>query len=224
MISVRQLTKVYEAATPAAVPVQALAGVDLDVAAGEAVALMGSSGSGKSTLLHLLGGLDAPSSGMIEVDGKNLSAMNDAELSRFRRERLGFVFQFFHLLPTLSVLENVMLPGRLANMPESALRQRALELLARVGLNGRENDSPDAFSGGQQQRVAIARALVIKPVLLLADEPTGNLDSASSAGVLELLAELIRENNLTLVMATHSMEAAAIATRIVRMKDGRISQ
>jgi len=204
--------------------VQALAGVDLDVAAGEAVALMGSSGSGKSTLLHLLGGLDAPSSGMIEVDGKNLSAMNDAELSRFRRERLGFVFQFFHLLPTLSVLENVMLPGRLANMPESALRQRALELLARVGLNGRENDSPDAFSGGQQQRVAIARALVIKPVLLLADEPTGNLDSASSAGVLELLAELIRENNLTLVMATHSMEAAAIATRIVRMKDGRISQ
>jgi len=224
LISVRQLTKVYEAATPAAVPVQALAGVDLDVAAGEAVALMGSSGSGKSTLLHLLGGLDAPSSGMIEVDGKNLSAMNDAELSRFRRERLGFVFQFFHLLPTLSVLENVMLPGRLANMPESALRQRALELLARVGLNGRENDSPDAFSGGQQQRVAIARALVIKPVLLLADEPTGNLDSASSAGVLELLAELIRENNLTLVMATHSMEAAAIATRIVRMKDGRISQ
>lgn len=222
MISVRQLTKRYEAATPAAVPVQALAGIDFDVEAGEAVALMGASGSGKSTLLHLLGGLDAPSGGMIEVDGKNLSAMNDTELSRFRRERLGFVFQFFHLLPTLSVLENVMLPGRLANIPEPALRQRAIELLTRVGLSGRENDSPDAFSGGQQQRVAIARALVIKPVLLLADEPTGNLDSASSAGVLELLAELIRENNLTLVMATHSTEAAGIAKRIVRMKDGRI--
>ena len=203
---------------------QALAGVDLDIAAGESVALMGASGSGKSTLLHLLGGLDTPTSGSVTVDGRDLSAMNDADLSRFRRERLGFVFQFFHLLPTLSVLENVMLPGRLANLPESGLKTRALELLSRVGLSGRENDSPDAFSGGQQQRVAIARALITQPILLLADEPTGNLDSASSAAVLHLLAELVREHALTLVMATHSAEAAAITRRIVRLKDGRICE
>jgi putative ABC transport system ATP-binding protein len=222
VISARNVTKRYEAASAASAPVQALAGVDLDVAAGEAVALMGASGSGKSTLLHLLGGLDVPSSGTITVDGKNLQTLNDSELSRFRRQRLGFVFQFFHLLPTLSVLENTMLPGRLAEQPEGPLRQRALELLERVGLKGRENDSPDVLSGGQQQRVALARALVTRPVLLLADEPTGNLDSANSSGVLELLSGLVRENNATLVMATHSAEAAKIASRVVRLKDGKI--
>jgi len=222
MISARNVTKRYEAATAASNSVQALAGVDLDVASGEAVALMGASGSGKSTLLHLLGGLDTPSGGTIVVDGRNLHAMSDGELAQFRRQRLGFVFQFFHLLPTLSILENVMLPGRLATMNESDLQKRAQELLARVGLSGRENDSPDALSGGQQQRVALARALVTRPVLLLADEPTGNLDSANSSGVLDLLSELVRENGATLVMATHSNEAAKIAKRIVRLKDGKI--
>jgi len=202
--------------------VRALDGVDLDVASGEAVALMGASGSGKSTLLHLLGGLDAPSSGTIEVGGLNLEKLSDVELSRFRRERLGFVFQFFHLLPTLSVLENTMLQGRLAGMEEDALRVRADELLDRVGLRSRGNEKPDVLSGGQRQRVALARALVTRPVLLLADEPTGNLDSASSADVLKLLSELVRENNTTLVMATHSNEAAEIAGRVVRLKDGKI--
>ena len=222
MIRVRNITKRYEANNPSSVAVQALAGVDLDVAAGEGVALMGASGSGKSTLLHLLGGLDSPSSGEIEVDGRQLNTLSDDELSRFRRERLGFVFQFFHLLPTLSVLENVMLPGRLAKMPESTIRPRALELLERVGVRGRENDKPDILSGGEQQRVALARALVTKPVLLLADEPTGNLDSANSSGVLELLSALVRENGTTLVMATHSIDAARIASRTVKLKDGKI--
>ena len=222
MISARNVTKRYEASTTSSAPVQALAGVDLDVAAGEAVALMGASGSGKSTLLHLLGGLDTPTSGTIDVDGRSLQTLSDQDLSRFRRQRLGFVFQFFHLLPTLSVLENVMLPGRLANQEEGPLRQRALELLARVDLRGRENDSPDALSGGQQQRVALARALVTRPVLLLADEPTGNLDSASSSSVMELLSALVRENGTTLVLATHSAEAAKAASRVVRLRDGKI--
>jgi len=215
MIRVRNVVKQYET-------VRALDGVDLDVASGEAVALMGASGSGKSTLLHLLGGLDAPTGGAVEVGGLNLEKLGDVELSRFRRERLGFVFQFFHLLPTLSVLENTMLQGRLAGMEEAALRTRANELLDRVGLRSRGHEKPDVLSGGQRQRIALARALMTRPVLLLADEPTGNLDSASSADVLKLLSEMVRENNTTLVMATHSNEAAAIAGRVVRLKDGKV--
>ena len=215
MIRVRNVVKQYET-------VRALDGVDLDVAEGEAVALMGASGSGKSTLLHLLGGLDAPSGGAIEIGGLNLEKMSDADLSCFRRERVGFVFQFFHLLPTLSVLENTMLQGRLAGMDDDALRIRADELLDRVGLRSRGDEKPDVLSGGQRQRVALARALVTRPALLLADEPTGNLDSSSSVDVLKLLSELVRENNTTLVMATHSSDAARIAGRIVRLKDGKI--
>ena len=216
MIRARNVVKQFET-------VRALDGVDLDIAEGESVALMGASGSGKSTLLHLLGGLDAPSSGSIEIGGLNLEALDDAKLSRFRCERLGFVFQFFHLLPTLSVLENTMLQGRLAGLDESAIRTRAEELLDRVGLRSRGAEKPDVLSGGQRQRIALARALVTRPVLLLADEPTGNLDSASSAEVLKLLSEMVRENNTTLVMATHSTEAASIAGRIVRLKDGKIA-
>lgn len=215
MIRARNVVKQFET-------VRALDGVDLDIAEGESVALMGASGSGKSTLLHLLGGLDAPSSGSIEIGGLNLEALDDAKLSRFRCERLGFVFQFFHLLPTLSVLENTMLQGRLAGLDESAIRTRAEELLDRVGLRSRGAEKPDVLSGGQRQRIALARALVTRPVLLLADEPTGNLDSASSAEVLKLLSEMVRENNTTLVMATHSSDAAGIAGRIVRLKDGKI--
>ena len=222
MIHARNVTKRFEAASPAAGAVQALAGVDLDVARGEAVALMGPSGSGKSTLLHLLGALDTPTSGEIEVDGRSLASMNDTELSRFRRNRVGFVFQFFHLLPALNVHENVMLPGRLAGLPERELHSRTVGLLSRVGLAARARDNPDVLSGGEQQRVALARALVNNPVLLLADEPTGNLDSAASAGVLKLLADLVREKNATLVLATHSDDAAKIAGQIVRLKDGKL--
>jgi putative ABC transport system ATP-binding protein len=221
MIKARGVSKRFEAAGQAAATVQALDGVDLDVATGESVALMGASGSGKSTLLHLLGALDVPTGGSIDVDGRALHTLNDADLSRFRRERLGFVFQFFHLIPTLTVLENVMLPGQLAGLRKGDCETRARELLSRVGLAGREFDHPDVLSGGQQQRVALARALVTRPVLLLADEPTGNLDSASSADVLTLIGELVREKQMTLVMATHSADAAKIATRIVKLKDGR---
>ena len=222
MITARQVTKRFEAAGPSAAAVQALSGVDLDVARGEAVALMGASGSGKSTLLHLFGGLDLPTSGEIDVDGRALSKLDDTELSHFRRSRIGFVFQFFHLLPTLNVLENVLLPGRLAGTPEAELRQRAARLLDRVGLAARAGSHPDVLSGGEQQRVALARALINNPVLLLADEPTGNLDSASSVVVLNLIAELVTENKTTLVMATHSEDAAKIAARTVRLKDGKL--
>jgi putative ABC transport system ATP-binding protein len=223
MIHARQVTKRFEAAGPSAAAVQALSGVDLDVARGEAVALMGASGSGKSTLLHLFGGLDLPTSGEIEVDGRALAKLDDTELSHFRRSRIGFVFQFFHLLPTLNVLENVVLPGRLAGTPEQELQQHATRLLERVGLGARSGSHPDVLSGGEQQRVALARALINKPVLLLADEPTGNLDSASSVIVLNLIAELVSENKTTLVMATHSEDAAKIASRTVRLKDGKLA-
>ena len=222
MIHAQNVSKRYEAAGPSSVAVQALSSVNIDIEAGEIVALMGASGSGKSTLLHLLGGLDSPSNGTIEVAGKALERMNDPELSHFRREHLGFIFQFFHLLPTLTILENVMLPGRLAKKNDREIHKRSIELLNQVGLAGRESDYPDVLSGGQQQRVAIARALVIKPILLLADEPTGNLDSANSGAILQLLVDLVRENGTTLVLATHSIEAAKIAARIVRLKDGSI--
>ena len=222
MLEARQVTKRYAAAGPSSAAIDALKGIDLKIAAGEAVALMGASGSGKSTLLHLLGGLDVASSGSVIVGGQRLETLNDQELSRFRREKLGFVFQFFHLLPTLSVFENVALQGRLAGMAETVLLRRVNELLERVGLRDRAADKPDMLSGGQRQRVALARALVTSPVLLLADEPTGNLDSASSAEVLALLSGMVREHKATLVMATHSASSAAIADRIVRLKDGRL--
>lgn len=222
MIHIRSVSKIYPPPHASGSALTALQSVTLSIARGESVALMGASGSGKSTLLHLLGGLDAPTSGDIEVDGKILNQLNDAELSRFRRERLGFVFQFFHLVPTLSVLENVLLPARLAGKNDESHAKRAQELIDRVGLKGRESAPPDTLSGGQQQRVALARALITQPLVLLADEPTGNLDSANSAAVLELITSLVNDSGTTLVMATHSAEASAICKRIVRLKDGRI--
>jgi putative ABC transport system ATP-binding protein len=222
MIHVRSVSKIYPPPHESGSALTALQSVTLSIARGESVALMGASGSGKSTLLHLLGGLDAPSSGDIEVDGKVLNQLNDADLSRFRRERLGFVFQFFHLVPTLSVLENILLPARLAGNNDAPHAKRAQDLIERVGLKGREAAPPDTLSGGQQQRVALARALVTQPLVLLADEPTGNLDSANSAAVLDLMTSLVKDSATTLVMATHSPEAAAICKRIVRLKDGSI--
>lgn len=222
MIEVRAVTKRYEASGPGSATVNALNGVDLAIAPGESVALMGASGSGKSTLLHLLGGLDQPTSGEVVVAGEHLEKLDDPTLSRFRRDKLGFVFQFFHLLNTFTVQENVTLQGRMSGLSEDELQKRSEALLKRVGLFDRRFDLPDALSGGQRQRVALARALVTRPMLLLADEPTGNLDSATSVEVLKLLSELVREHNATLVMATHSPDAAAIASRIVRLKDGKI--
>jgi putative ABC transport system ATP-binding protein len=219
MIEVVEATKVYRRGRT---EVQALAGVSLRVPRGQFLSVMGPSGSGKSTLLNLLGALDVPSGGQLRIDGRELSRMGDEELSRFRRERLGFIFQFFNLLPTLTALENVMLPGLLAGGPQAKLRARAVELLETVGLGGRTHHRPDELSGGEMQRVAVARALLSEPAVLLADEPTGNLDSRTGVEVLRLLREATRVRGLTVVMVTHDLNAAAVGDRILRLADGRI--
>jgi ABC-type lipoprotein export system ATPase subunit len=201
--------------------VVALAGVDLAVEAGELVALIGRSGSGKSTLLHLAGGLDVPDAGTVAVAGRDLAELSVAERARVRRREVGFVFQFFHLLPGLSVAENVELPLLLDKRRRR--RDRVATLLDRVGVAHRAGHRPGELSGGEMQRAAIARALVAEPRLLLADEPTGNLDSATAAGVLALLSEVVTEAGTTLVMVTHDEAAAALAGRILRLGDGRLA-
>jgi putative ABC transport system ATP-binding protein len=220
MIDVRDVTKIYQRGKT---EVRALSVSQLRVPRGQFLSVMGPSGSGKSTLLNLLGALDVPTQGTVTIDGRELSRMSDAELSRFRRDRLGFVFQFFNLLPTLTAIENVILPGLLAGKARDELEAPARELLRRVGVIGREHHRPDELSGGEMQRVAIARALSIQPALLLADEPTGNLDSRTGEEVLKLIREATRERNLTVVMVTHDPKAAAVGDRIVRLNDGWIA-
>jgi putative ABC transport system ATP-binding protein len=203
--------------------VRALDGVSIEIGRGEMVAIMGPSGSGKSTLLHLLGALETPSSGEIELAGERYDGLDDAGLTRIRRDRIGFVFQFFNLLPSLSAEENVVLPALIAGDRDEATAARARELLDRVGLGGRVAHLPSELSGGEQQRVSIARALLREPEVVLADEPTGNLDSRSSAEVLALLRELNQTERQTLVMVTHDPAAAAVANRIVFLRDGRVA-
>jgi putative ABC transport system ATP-binding protein len=200
-----------------------LAGADATIAAGEAVALLGPSGSGKSTLLNLIAGLDTPTTGAVLLEGRSLADRDDRQRTLLRRHAIGFVFQFFHLVPTLTVLENVLLPLELVGRADAAGRERALGLLADVGLGHRGGAWPDRLSGGEQQRVAVARALVHGPRLVLADEPTGNLDAAAGAAVLDLLLELTRAAGATLVLVTHSPEAAARADRVLRLLDGRLT-
>ena len=202
--------------------VAALSEVELTVPQGEFTALVGPSGSGKSTLLNLIGGLDHPSSGEIRVNGLSLGAASESELVRYRRERVGFIFQSFNLLPTYSALENVEAPLMLAEMPQRSRRERAAALLESVGLGPRMAHKPNELSGGEKQRVAIARALANKPLLLLADEPTGNLDTKTGAAVLELLCGLLKSQGVTMVMVTHDLEVAARADRIVHLRDGNI--
>lgn len=202
--------------------VRAVDGVSLSVAQGEFVAVMGKSGSGKSTLLHLMSGLQQPSSGKVHLLGRDLSRLSDDELTLLRREQVGFVFQFFNLLPTLTALENVALPLLLARVKRSAAEARAREALATVGLSDREGHKPEELSGGQMQRVALARALVTDPPLLFADEPTGNLDSHSGEEVLLLLKQMQAERGQTIVMVTHDPKAAAYGDRLIRMQDGRV--
>jgi len=201
--------------------VHALAGVDLDIGSGEFVALTGPSGSGKSSLLNILGCLDHPSSGHYLIEGRDAARLDDEAASDLRNRRIGFVFQSFHLLPRLSVLENVLLPLRFHRAPPAEARERAGALLERVGLGDRRDHRPDQLSGGQMQRAAIARALVLQPALLLADEPTGNLDSKSAADVLALMEEVHRGGQ-TVVLVTHDPDVAARAPRQVRLHDGRI--
>ena len=201
--------------------VDALAGIDLAVPAGQFVAIVGPSGSGKSTLLNILGCLDRPSAGRYELDGTDVSTFDDERASDFRNRRIGFVFQSFHLLPRLSVLENVLLPGRFLREPATDLHDHAHALLERIGLGQRKDHRPEQLSGGQMQRVAIARALLMKPALLLADEPTGNLDSRSAADVLGMIDE-VHAQGQTVILVTHDHEVAARAQRRVQVRDGKI--
>ena len=204
--------------------ITALAGLSLDIQKGEFAAVMGPSGSGKSTLLHLIGGLDRPTEGQVLVDGRIISQMVDDEATLFRRTRIGFVFQFFNLLPTLAAVENVMLPLILDGRSSAESNLRAQTLLERVGLEGRRDHLPEELSGGEMQRLAIARALAFNPPILLADEPTGNLDSKNGAAVLELLRQINTEQRCTVVMVTHNQEAAGYGDRIVHLRDGVIEE
>ncbi|WP_411833558.1 ABC transporter ATP-binding protein [Pseudoxanthomonas mexicana] len=201
--------------------VHALAGVDLRIEAGEFVAITGPSGSGKSSLLNILGCLDHPSSGHYLIEGRDVASLDDESSSDMRNRRIGFVFQSFHLLPRLTVLENVLLPLRFHRQPPPGARDRALALLDRVGLRERRDHRPNELSGGQMQRAAIARALLLQPALLLADEPTGNLDSRSAADVLALIDE-VHAGGQTVVLVTHDHDVAACAPRQVKLRDGKI--
>ena len=203
--------------------VRALDGVSMRIERGEMVAIMGPSGSGKSTLLHLLGALETPSGGTIALAGRRFESLGERELTLLRRETIGFVFQFFNLLPALSAEENVVLPALIAGRRDDATRARAVELLERVGLGPRREHLPAELSGGEQQRVSIARALLLEPELVLADEPTGNLDSRSSGEILALLRELNDAEGHTIVMVTHDPAAAATAQRVVFLRDGKVA-
>ena len=217
ILETKDLRKVYGSGDT---EVRALDGVDLTVEKGEFVAVVGTSGSGKSTLLHMLGGLDRPTGGTVTVDGKELSAMRDEELTIFRRRKIGFVFQNYNLVPVLNVYENIVLPIQLdGNAPDKAYVERIIETL---GLEAKLQNRPNNLSGGQQQRVAIARALAAKPAIILADEPTGNLDSATSLDVMGLLKVTAQKFSQTIVMITHNEELAQMADRIIRIEDGRI--
>ncbi|MGH7535993.1 MAG: ABC transporter ATP-binding protein, partial [Gemmatimonadales bacterium] len=202
--------------------VDALRGVSLAVERGEFVAIMGASGSGKSTLLHLLGGLDKPTAGQVVIDGVNISTLNDEQATLTRRHKTGFVFQFFNLIPLLTVRENVALPFLIGGESVQERRQRVDELLAMVGLTGKADHAPDQLSAGEQQRVALARALATEPALLLADEPTGNLDYTSGGEILDLLWHSCVQLGQTIVLVTHEARAAAYADRVLVVRDGQI--
>ena len=218
ILETKDLRKVYGSGDT---EVRALDGVDLTVEKGEFVAVVGTSGTGKSTLLHMLGGLDRPTSGTVTVDGKELSGLKDEELTIFRRRKIGFVFQNYNLVPVLNVYENIVLPIQLdGNQPDKGYVDQIIETL---GLGNKLQNLPNNLSGGQQQRVAIARALAAKPAILLADEPTGNLDSKTSQDVMGLLKVTSQRFAQTIVMITHNEEIAQMADRIVRIEDGRIA-
>ncbi len=220
IVSIRGLRKTYEEAGR---PRLILDDVDLDIVEGEFFVLLGKSGSGKSTLLNLIGGIDLAEGGAIAINGTDITRLSDRALTLFRRDHIGIIFQFFNLIPTLTVLENVTLPEELRGDSSKATRQRALEMLRRVGLADRADTFPDKLSGGEQQRVALARALTSEPDLILADEPTGNLDEETGQQVLDLLLELTRDAGKTLIMATHNPEIVPLADRVCRIHDGRLT-
>ncbi len=219
MIKLVDVTKVYQQGTQS---VTALDRVNLEVSRGEFLAITGPSGCGKSTLINLLGGLDVPNNGKILIDGINLADMDDFRLTHFRRERVGIIFQFFNLIPILDVRENVALPFLIRGMPIKEANERATELLQMVDLLERQNHHAQDISGGEMQRVAIARALINDPDIILADEPTGNLDSKTGKKILEILSRLKIDLRKTVILATHSSDAAEFADRQLMMKDGRL--
>ncbi len=221
-IRVRDLRRVYAGGDGNELTV--LDGADLDVAVGEAVAIIGASGAGKSTLLHLLGGLDRPTSGEVMVVGRTLARLTSAELAAFRSISIGFVFQFHHLLREFSAEENVMMPQLIAGRPMAAARERARDLLDQVGLAARTTHRPSELSGGEQQRVAVARALANQPKVLLADEPSGNLDTHTSEQLHDLFFRLRAEHSVALVLATHNRELADRADRVLRVRDGKLER
>jgi len=218
LVDVKNLSKIYPAGSE---NVQAVRGVNFTVDEGQITSLMGPSGCGKSTLLHLLGGMQSPTSGEIWVSGKALHGQGDEALSQYRQSTIGFVFQFFHLLPHLDSVENVELPLLIQGLSATEARDKARDLLNRVGLESKEKRRPSQLSGGEQQRVAIARALVHGPKLLLADEPTGNLDMANGKAILDLIRKVSSQQNCAVLMATHSREAAEWGDMVIMMRDGQ---
>ena len=218
ILTAENLEKTY---TGGDAPVRALAGVSLSVDSGDFVAFMGPSGCGKSTLLHLCGAMDRPSAGRLILNGRDLARLGDDQLTHVRREQVGFVFQFFNLLPTLTIADNIALPCLLAGVRNDEADRRARALAGRVGIAHRLGHYPQQVSGGEMQRAAIARSLVHRPALVIADEPTGNLDSDNGLLVLSLLGELNRETGVTILLATHAPDVAAAAKRVVRMRDGK---
>ncbi|WXG43913.1 MAG: ABC transporter ATP-binding protein [Promethearchaeati archaeon SRVP18_Atabeyarchaeia-1] len=219
LVEARGLNKKYRMGKT---EVNALRGVDIKVSPGEFVAVMGVSGSGKSTLLHLLGGLDRPSTGSIRIDGVDLSTLKDSQLADIRSRKIGFVFQFFNLLTRLTALRNVRLPAEIAGASAKQAEKQALEMLKLVGLGDRANHRPTEMSGGEQQRVAIARALINKPKIILADEPTGNLDTKTGLEILKLLKRINKENGQALVVVSHDLRVGELADRTIHLQDGRI--
>lgn len=222
VIEAQALTKTYTGGDGASITV--LDHVDMAVDRGEMVAIIGASGAGKSTLLHLLGALDRPTAGVVRIAGRDLSGLDDDAVSALRNRTVGFVFQFHHLLREFTALENVMMPLRIGGMDEAQARRRATSLLERVGLGGRMTHRPSAMSGGEQQRTAVARALAADPAVLLADEPSGNLDHMNSELLHDLFAELARELEIAMVVVTHNRALAARADRILQLEDSRLSQ
>ncbi len=219
IIETKDLTKTY---TETSVPVHALNGVTLNIETGEFTAIVGPSGSGKSTLLNIIGGLDTPSSGSVHVNGTDLSTLKDNELIRFRLNNIGFVFQAYNLIPVLTARENVEFIMQLQGKSHNECRQRSESLLSSVGLEDRFTNRPTELSGGQQQRVAVARALASKPKFVMADEPTANLDSASTANLLDIMHRLNREENMTFIFSTHDQRVIDRAQRVITLEDGRI--
>ena len=219
LIQVKDLHKTYFSDSK---PLEVLKGVSLEIEAGEALAILGASGAGKSTLLHLLGALDRPTSGDVRFRGRCLYELSEPDLCEYRNQKTGFVFQFHHLMPMLSALENTLLPGMIGGLSQGESRERAAEVLAQVGLASRLEHRPAELSGGEQQRVAIARALLMNPEVLLADEPTGNLDSKTGGEIADLLLDLKKKKNMTLVVVTHNEELSHRLSRQVQITDGRI--